>query len=128
MMPLALRSRLQRSSLLSRLSIVIVGKNVSQSINFVRNVRLNGSVIVKKNTTSGLDDIWMSTRQTIENSWDIPVNLGPIVNSTSMDGWVDISYDNLVLFFSSNQSGWDIWMAKRKSIEEDWKNPVKLSS
>ena len=75
----------------------------------------------------GSDDIWMSTRQTIEDEWEVPINLGPLVNSTRMDGWMDVSSDNRVLFFSSNRSGnWDIWMTTRKTTEEDWEEPVNL--
>jgi Tol biopolymer transport system component len=77
----------------------------------------------------GSDDIWVSTRQTTEDEWDIPVNLGPIVNSSTMDGWIDVCSNNCVLFFSSNRSGnWDIWMTTRKTTEEDWGEPVNLGS
>jgi len=77
----------------------------------------------------GSDDIWMSTRQTIDDEWDIPINLGPIVNSTRMDGWMDVSSDNRVLIFGSNRSGnWDIWKTTRKTTEEDWGEPVNIGA
>jgi len=77
----------------------------------------------------GSDDIWMSARQTIEDEWGVPVNLGPTVNSTRMDGWLDVSSNKRVLFFSSNRSGnWDIWMTTRKTTEENWVQPVNLGS
>jgi len=78
---------------------------------------------------SGSRDIWMSTRHTTQDEWGIPVNLGPIVNSTRMDAHPDVCCNNCVLFFSSNRwVNWDICMTRRKSVEEDWGEPVRLDS
>jgi beta-lactamase regulating signal transducer with metallopeptidase domain len=49
---------------------------------------------------SGSWDIWVSTRVTSSDPWGTPMNLGPTINSSSMDlpGWM--SPDGLMLFFS----------------------------
>jgi len=59
-----------------------------------------------------------------------PVNLGAIVNSSSNDGLPCLSADGLSLFFASLRSGglggWDIWVARRATIDDDWGAPVNL--
>ncbi len=62
--------------------------------------------------------------------WSAPVNLGAVVNSVSYDACPTISKDGLSLYFRSNrpggQGGFDIWVAKRDSVEEPWGEPVNL--
>ncbi len=59
-----------------------------------------------------------------------PTNLGPTVNSTSMDGFPNISADGLSLYFTSNRPGgsgnWDLWVTTRATEEDNWGNPVNL--
>jgi Tol biopolymer transport system component len=85
----------------------------------------------------GDDDIWVSSRETKEDEWGTPVNLGPPVNSAHEELWPTLSADGLLLFFSSGR--WeagrpgglgksDIWMARRKSRDADWGEPVHLGS
>ena len=80
----------------------------------------------------GSDDIWVTTRATAEGDWSSPVNLGQTVNSSSGDFCPNISADGLSLFFVSERpggsGGWDIWMANRKSISNNWSAPVNLGS
>ena len=33
----------------------------------------------------GQSDIWVTTRQTKDDPWGVPVNLGPVVNSSAQD-------------------------------------------
>jgi len=54
---------------------------------------------------SGLSDLWLTTRETIDDDWGEPVNLGPIVNSSSHDGGPSISADGLLLYFYSDRPG-----------------------
>ena len=53
----------------------------------------------------GGTDLWVSIRETVFDTWDIPTNLGPMVNSASGDMQPEIAADRLTLFFASNRSG-----------------------
>jgi len=65
----------------------------------------------------GNTDMWVSRRASISDTWDEPVNLGPIVNSSSLDFGPRISADGSMLYFGSERSGGfggtygDIWQA-----------------
>jgi Tol biopolymer transport system component len=60
----------------------------------------------------GQDDIWVATRTTINDPWGEPVNLGPNVNSSSIDSFPSISTDGLTLFFG--RGGTTIWATDAK--------------
>ena len=85
---------------------------------------------------SGNSDLWVSKleqieqRQGIEFAWGTPVNLGPIVNSSSLEAGPRISPDGLTLYFNSNRPGstgeWDLWVTTRETINDDWSEPVSL--
>ncbi|MFH1881141.1 MAG: M56 family metallopeptidase [Planctomycetota bacterium] len=79
---------------------------------------------------SGSFDIWVATRETIQDPWGEPVNLGPTVNSSSLDANNGISADGLSLYIFSNRPGGsgalDIWVTTRASISEPWGEPVNL--
>jgi Tol biopolymer transport system component len=78
----------------------------------------------------GQMDIWVTTRETTEDDWGTPVNLGPTVNSSSEDWGQSISTDGLTLFFESNRpggsGGWDIYVTTRATKDDDWSAPVNL--
>jgi hypothetical protein len=61
----------------------------------------------------GGGDLWMTTRASLSDPWQPPVNLGPTVNTSSGEGVPDISADGLTLFFGSNRPGGfgnqDLW-------------------
>ena len=65
----------------------------------------------------GGSDMWMTTRPTVSDPWDTPVNLGSIVNSSSHEESPRLSSDGSTLYFNSNRPGgyggqWgDIWQA-----------------
>lgn len=83
-------------------------------------------------------DIWVTMRATKDDNWGEPVNLGPVVNSTSGEVRPAISADELTLFFNSGfprkagpprpggfgQS--DLWITKRASKDAPWEEPVNL--
>ncbi|MBN2588641.1 MAG: PD40 domain-containing protein [Sedimentisphaerales bacterium] len=75
-------------------------------------------------------DIYVSTRATINDLWSEPVNLGPMVNSSSWDSGPDISNDGLTLFFDSDRPGGygldDIYVTTRATTEDDWGVPMNL--
>jgi hypothetical protein len=62
--------------------------------------------------------------------WGPPVNLGPIVNSTSHDERPAISRHDLSLYFDSNRQGgfggYDIWVSHRTSVDDPWGRPQNL--
>jgi Tol biopolymer transport system component len=82
----------------------------------------------------GMADIWISTYQTSERNpvgnWSEPQNLGPVVNSSSMDASPFVTDDGRVLLFHSDRSGGyaDLWMARRDSRDNEWGTPVNLGS
>jgi hypothetical protein len=53
----------------------------------------------------GNGDMWVTIRSSNSEPWGTPVNLGPIVNSTSLDGAPVISPDGFTLYFSSERPG-----------------------
>jgi hypothetical protein len=79
---------------------------------------------------SGNYDLWMSMRPTTQQDWGPPVNLGPLVNSSSPDYECCLSCDGLALFFMSERPGGlgssDAWMTVRRSINDPWSPPVNL--
>jgi Tol biopolymer transport system component len=79
---------------------------------------------------SGANDLWMTTRASEFDPWELPVNLGPTVNSSSDDGGPSISADGLTLFFGSGRAGGfggtDLWMTTRASEFDPWELPVNL--
>ena len=78
----------------------------------------------------GLGDLWVTKREMLADAWGTPENLGPTVNGSYWDGTPCISADGLVLYFTSNRpggsGGYDIWLATRKTKDEDWGAPINL--
>ena len=79
---------------------------------------------------TGAEDLYVSTRVTTDDEWGIPVNLGLTVNSSGDDCYVNISADELALYFVSNRSGgyggYDLWVTKRETTSDPWGTPVNL--
>jgi hypothetical protein len=75
-------------------------------------------------------DLWVTKRQTKDDDWGPPENLGPIVNSAAMENGSWISADGLELYFDSNRDGGlgtvDIWITKRATKNDSWGEPVNL--
>ncbi|MDP1745673.1 MAG: tetratricopeptide repeat protein [Bacteroidota bacterium] len=75
----------------------------------------------------GHADIYASKRKS-RTEWDIPVNLGPDVNTTEDEGGIFLAPDGKTLFLSSNgynsMGGYDIF----KTVNENgkWSKPVNL--
>jgi len=79
----------------------------------------------------GESDLLVTTRQTINDEWSIPVNLGSTVNSSSSDGFPSVSADGLALYFTSDRPGGygttnDLWVTTRKTKDDPWVGPVNL--
>lgn len=64
--------------------------------------------------------------------WGTPVNLGPSVNSSSGEHGVCISADGLEFYFVSDRpggyGGYDLWVRKRATVEDDWGSPVNAGA
>ncbi|MBL7189169.1 MAG: PD40 domain-containing protein [Phycisphaerae bacterium] len=86
------------------------------------------------NRSGGLGgtDILVASRNTIDEPWGNPVNLGPVVNTSRRDGGPCIAHDGLELYFKSNRSGGnggeDLWVSKRPTKDNPWGIPVNLGS
>jgi hypothetical protein len=70
--------------------------------------------------TVGGQDLWVSTRETAGDSWSSPVNLGPVVNSSSSENFPSLSSDREALFFNSNRpsgfGGSDLYVSTRTKL------------
>ena len=55
--------------------------------------------------TLGVNDLWVSTRASVEHAWSDPVSLGSVVNSPSNDLQPSLSWDRRTLFFASDRPG-----------------------
>jgi len=61
----------------------------------------------------GSYDLWVTTRRSQAAAWSLPVNLGPVINTSGMEGAPSLSPDLKTLYFCSNQpggiGGWDMY-------------------
>jgi Tol biopolymer transport system component len=83
-------------------------------------------------------DIWVAKRKTTNEEWDLPVNLGSVVNSSALETAPSISDDGLSLFFcdcvrgfklperSDGYGNGDLWVTTRTTKDDDWGPPVNL--
>jgi Tol biopolymer transport system component len=75
-------------------------------------------------------DIWVASRETTEDSWGEPTNLGSPINSSFYDGAPNITPDGLELYFGSSRPGGygstDIWVSRRATINDSWAEPINL--
>ncbi|MEN6428518.1 MAG: discoidin domain-containing protein [Phycisphaerales bacterium] len=85
----------------------------------------------------GAWDVWVSTRQNVNDPWGLPSNLGPTVNSLYDEGFPKLSWDGLALYFSDvypgtprpgGLGGADIWMSIRASRSASWGTPVNAGA
>jgi hypothetical protein len=81
----------------------------------------------------GATDLYVSTRETVNDNWGAPVNLGEPVNTSGQEHAPRLSTDGLELYFSCyNRPGGygaaDIWVTTRSTTEDDWGEPINLGS
>ena len=57
--------------------------------------------------TLGAQDIYTSTRASTSDPWSVPLNLGPLVNSSAADTRPSLSWDGTTLYFGSTRAGGD---------------------
>lgn len=75
-------------------------------------------------------DIWVTTRDTIDDNWSEPVPLPEPVNSPYADAGPSISADGSSLYFASDRPGgygsFDIYVTRRETTEEPWEALANL--
>jgi len=78
----------------------------------------------------GWDDIWVTRRQSEDDVWGEPVNIGSPINTGLPDYGPSISADRLALYFNSNGhggfGGHDLYVARRSTTGDDWGTPLNL--
>jgi WD40-like Beta Propeller Repeat len=72
---------------------------------FRPNVRHDGLEIVFDSNRDGLggQDIWTAVRESTDDVWGTPVNLGPVVNSSANETRASLSWDGATMVFGSNR-------------------------
>jgi hypothetical protein len=64
------------------------------------NVRRDGREIVfASNRLAGDQDLWVATRESVDDPWSAPVNLGSAVNTAANETRPSISWDGTTLYF-----------------------------
>ncbi len=78
----------------------------------------------------GKSDLWVATRDTLNDPWKAVENLGQIVNTNNIEGNPQITKNGLCLFFTSDRpggfGGLDLWMTQRLSLNDPWQTPENL--
>lgn len=82
----------------------------------------------------GDQDIYVSRRKSVNDSWDAPERVPPPVSSPFFDITPSISLDGLDLYFGSNRPGpfsppWpDLWVSHRASATDPWGEAINLGA
>jgi len=75
-------------------------------------------------------DLYVSNRESKDDPWGTPSNLGSVVNSSSKEAAPSISSDGLALFFCSTRPGgygdYDLWVTTRPTMDDEWGEPMNL--
>jgi hypothetical protein len=74
---------------------------------------------------SRLNDLWVSTRPSVNSPWSTPVNVGPAINTEFEERFPALSGDGSTLVFSSNRPGSidgsdDLYGSRRESAFDPW--------
>ena len=78
----------------------------------------------------GGDDLWFTTRASLDDSWADPQNMSAL-NTSAADSLAVLSSDEHVMFFHSTRPGGcgagDIWMTRRHNRRsQEWEAPINL--
>ncbi len=80
----------------------------------------------------GNSDLWVLTRESKDDSWGEPKNLGPTINSENEENTPCISADGLELYFASSVPNHprksEIVVSTRLTKDDPWGEPVALST
>jgi WD40-like Beta Propeller Repeat len=93
---------------------------------------------------SGNLDLWVTQRDSLDDCWLPAVNLGPVVNSPSLESAPNLTTDGHWLYFHSKRPTWitadgvevpncggvevDLYVSHRQDKRDDlgWENPINL--
>ena len=80
----------------------------------------------------GADDLWFTTRTSLDDPWAEPRNLATL-NSTALDSLAVLSSDEHIMFFHSSRAvvgscgAGDIWMSRRHDKRsQEWEPPTNV--
>ena len=79
-------------------------------------------------------DMYVSQRESVDDPWGSPVNLGATVNTAFDEGNAAFSRDEHLMFFQSRRTGGfggiDIWVSQREHTHDDfdWQPAVNLGA
>jgi hypothetical protein len=80
-------------------------------------------------------DLWVAQRDSLDDCWQAPNNLGPVVNSSSEDFAPNLTTDGHWIFFHSKRPGGcgggivrELWVTHRMDKRDDfrWQTPINL--
>jgi hypothetical protein len=74
---------------------------------------------------SGGSDLWVAQRDSLDDPWDAPVNLGSTVNSSPNEACTVLSPDEHWMVFVSDRpeggcGGYDLWLTHRQNKRDDF--------
>ena len=78
---------------------------------------------------SGGTDLWVTERNSLDDCWQTPKNLGSVVNSAFNDAAPNLTTDGHWLYFHSNRDGAaDLYVSHRQDAGDDfgWETPINL--
>ncbi|MCA9050777.1 MAG: PD40 domain-containing protein, partial [Planctomycetaceae bacterium] len=90
------------------------------------------TLVFASNRRSGFGgtDLWVSFRESVDDDWSEPQNLGGVVNSEFEDSAPELAANQLTLFFASNRPGGfgddDLFFCRRPTKESAWELPQLL--
>ena len=91
-----------------------------------------GGTVSNKKWMFNAFDLWVVKRQTTEDSWGIPVNLGSVINTMLPDSCPSLSEDNLSMYLESmKKDGYgqmDLLVTTRVSVSDPWAAPRNLGA
>ncbi|MHC4175229.1 MAG: protein kinase domain-containing protein, partial [Planctomycetota bacterium] len=99
---------------------------LGEMANMIADMEMYVNILIPLDETNP-HDLWF--RKFLKGLWqNTPTNLGPKVNSWTLDSTPGISADGLSLYFSSVRSGeWaDLWVTTRATVSDLWDPPVIL--
>jgi hypothetical protein len=105
---------------------VLVSELSSQAMDGRTAIRRDGlEMLISSNRPGSLgsNDIWVSTRKCTLNTWSIPVNLGPPIDSGFSEGGAALSCDGTTMYFYSTRpggfGGQDLYVTTRIALCDD---------
>lgn len=95
----------------------------------------DGNVLLlalQRNNSIGLKDIYVSFNEG-NNNWSMPLNLGPVINTTNEEYSPFLASDGVSLYFSSKghqgHGGYDVFVSRRlDSSWQNWSRPENLGN